>query len=208
MRKATLRPATVCLCLVWAQSFCLQSCAWRRFEIPLQVQKFLLISLNAGLGRLLIPHNIHESIKPYSTNPEAWMRETQCEQYWQRIWKGKRSLVPTIQNSHVLRAQLESAQRLVVAKDGCQAAGLTQFCGTFLTPSSGMKARPLLNSRTSWSKLLGGDVNLALGHDAPELLRLFHTYSSYGKALVRQSVPWAVSKSNWKRTLGHSMMRQ
>ena len=62
---------------------------------------------------------------------EAWMRETPCEQYWQRIWKDKRSLVPTIQNSHVLRAQLESAQRLVVAKDGCQAAGLTTILRHF-----------------------------------------------------------------------------
>ena len=62
---------------------------------------------------------------------EAWTRETACEQFHRRIWKDKTSLVPTIQNSHVLRAQLEAAQRLVVAKDGCQAAGLSTILRHF-----------------------------------------------------------------------------
>ncbi|CAE7494967.1 unnamed protein product [Symbiodinium sp. CCMP2592] len=62
---------------------------------------------------------------------EAWTRETSCEEFYTRIWKDKTSLVPTIQNSFVLRSQLEAAQRLVVAKNGSQAAGLSTILRHF-----------------------------------------------------------------------------
>ena len=62
---------------------------------------------------------------------EAWVREMKFEAYWEKIWKTKHSLIPTIQNSPVWLTELRCAQKLVMSRDHEQGGGLKRIMQHF-----------------------------------------------------------------------------
>ena len=62
---------------------------------------------------------------------EAWVRELNFEDLWKDLWSSKESLIPSIQNSEVLKTELAACQRVVVKVDGAQSCGLGRILKHF-----------------------------------------------------------------------------